>query len=377
MFVSAHVDLLSAEHSIHRAAMFAGVQQSAPTQLPMVQCACEDAPPPHILRAPEGTHPAMSQRGTRQGNTLGPLWSVLTLQHVLECIDAECKKARLVLYLDDIHISGKHVPAAGSFRRLCVDGNGVRSIELELQLRKCGIYGGDKDLVATEAAKLRMVVIQSPGARWPSGSDVRTCMKQPDMRTEPREVLATHMCRTNAAVWREAAAVLDLPTGVGESNTSMEGPNKACSTLDRQETLPLRRRGLGLRMQSNVVTLGAGQAELNLEGGPAVLCPLQGASGASVRARWSNLYQWYSELRNWEAAAKDLPTEFLDCRNGLLWAQQLVMRNGDDACHAGMPSGIDHHAGAARDTTPNRFCNGCIMVYLRWHSVCIAIMVSL
>ena len=36
------------------------------------------------------------------------------------------------------------------------------------------------------------------------------------MRTVPREALATHMRRTDAAVWRAAAAVLDLPAGVGE-----------------------------------------------------------------------------------------------------------------------------------------------------------------
>ena len=53
------------------------------------------------------------------------------------------------------------------------------------------------------------------------------------MRTVPREALATHMRRMDAAVWRAAAAVLDLPPGVGEYGADMEGPDKACSTLGR------------------------------------------------------------------------------------------------------------------------------------------------
>ena len=73
--------------------------------------------------------------------------------------------------------------------------------------------------------------------------------------------------------------------------------------------------------------VGAGQAERNLKGRPAALCPLQGAGGASVRERWSNL--------------QVLPTEFLDSRNGLLGAQQLVRSKGDDACSANMLCSID------------------------------------
>ena len=35
----------------------------------------------------------------------------------------------------------------------------------------------------------------------------------------------------------------------------------------------------------------------------------------------------------WDAATEDLPTDFLNSRQGLLRAQQLVTRKGDDACH--------------------------------------------
>ena len=99
------------------------------------------------------------------------------------------------------------------------------------------------------------------------------------MRTVPREALAAHMRRTDAAMWRAAAALLDLPPGVGEYGADMEGPDKACSTLGRQMMLPLRHGGLGMHMQSDEVSdaafvAGAGQAERNLKGRPAALCPL-------------------------------------------------------------------------------------------------------
>ena len=163
------------------------------------------------------------------------------------------------------------------------------------------------------------------------------------MRTVPREALATHMRRTDAALWRAAAAVLDLPPRVGEYGADMEGPDKACSTLGRQMMLPLRHGGLRLHMQSDEVAdaafvAGAGQAECNLKGRLAALCPLQGAGGPTVRERWRSLHARYALQCKLDAAAKNLPTEFLDSKNGLLGAQQLVRRKGDDACHADMLS---------------------------------------
>ena len=60
-----------------------------------------------------------------------------------------------------------------------------------------------------------------------------------------------------------------------------------------------------------------------------------------MRERWRSLHERYAEQCKWDAAAKDLPTEFLDNKNGLLGAQQLVRRKGDDACHADMLSSFD------------------------------------
>ena len=59
-------------------------------------------------------------------------------------------------YLDNMSMVGKLTPAAVAFRRLCVNDDGVRSIGLEPRLPKCGIYSGDKEQVAAEAAKLRI-----------------------------------------------------------------------------------------------------------------------------------------------------------------------------------------------------------------------------
>ena len=51
-------------------------------------------------------------------------------------------------------------PAAGAFRQLCVDDDGVRNVGLEPRLSKlkCSIFDGDmlKDLIAAEAAMLRI-----------------------------------------------------------------------------------------------------------------------------------------------------------------------------------------------------------------------------
>ena len=48
-----------------------------------------------------------------------------------------------------------------------------------------------------------------------------------------------------------------------------------------------------------------------------------------MRERWHSLHARSAEHCKWDAAAKDLPTEFLDSKNGLHGAQQLVREEGE------------------------------------------------
>ena len=105
------------------------------------------------------------------------------------------------------------------------------------------------------------------------------------MRTFPREALATRtvhgMRLLDAAVSWRAAAVLDVPPGVVEYATSMEGPDKVSSMLGRQILFLLRLSGLGLRMQPDEVLDAAfvasvGQPERNLKERPTARCPQEG-----------------------------------------------------------------------------------------------------
>ena len=85
---------------------------------------------------------------------------------------------------------------------------------------------------------------------------------------------------------------------------------------------------------------------------PPALYLLQRASGASVREQWSSLHARYAEQCKWEAAAKNVTTEFLDSRNGLLEAKPLITMKGDDACHADMLSSFDLNTTQGQPTLP-------------------------
>ena len=69
----------------------------------------------------------------------------------------------------------------------------------------------------------------------------------------PRTALAAHIRRTDAALWQGLAAVVELPPGVGEYVADMKDPERACSTLSKEMTVPLCHGGLGLLIQPDKV----------------------------------------------------------------------------------------------------------------------------
>ena len=99
------------------------------------------------------------------------------------------------------------------------------------------------------------------------------------MRTVPREALATHMRRSDGALWQAAAAVLVFPEAVGEYGADMEGPDKACSTLDWHMMLPLRHGGAKV---AHAVRRSLGR---RIRGRPSRTQPEGAASCASPSAR--------------------------------------------------------------------------------------------
>ena len=71
----------------------------------------------------------------RRGDTLGLLLFTLTLQPVMQRVDAACEDDATVLsYLGDVSAVVKLTPPSGAYRRLCVDDDGVRSIRIEPRL---------------------------------------------------------------------------------------------------------------------------------------------------------------------------------------------------------------------------------------------------
>ena len=107
--------------------------------------------------------------------------------------------------------------------------------------------------------------------------------------------------------------------GEGEYGADMEGPDKACSMLGRQMMLPLRGAKIAHSVRHSLGRCVRGQRwprKRKLKGRPAAICPLQGASCASVRERWRSLHERHAELYKLDAATTDLKQEFLHGRNG-------------------------------------------------------------
>ena len=142
------------------------------------------------------------------------------------------------------------------------------------------------------------------------------------MRTVPSEVLAPHMRKVDAAVYRAAAHMSDMPKAV--EDLAAAPPGELTPALRRVDalavrmSLPLRHGGLGLTKFSADVAdaallSAAGLAQSNLEGRPECILPLSGARRAVLLPRWHRVFDaWGKPDRlNLEPAARELPAQFV------------------------------------------------------------------
>ena len=87
------IDMRNAFNTVSRQAILEAVKERAAPLLPMVQWAYGRPTALHIVGAPPGTPPVMSETGVRQGDPLGPLLFALALQPVLQRVAGGCPDA--------------------------------------------------------------------------------------------------------------------------------------------------------------------------------------------------------------------------------------------------------------------------------------------
>ena len=110
----------------------------------------------HVVGAPTGTEPILSQAGVRQGCPLSMLLFALVLQPVLKRVNSAAGAGfTLVSVADDITMVGREGQLLAAWQNL-TGAQGASKANLQLQPPKCFLHGGDATRAAALAPRLRI-----------------------------------------------------------------------------------------------------------------------------------------------------------------------------------------------------------------------------
>ncbi|MEL6449579.1 MAG: reverse transcriptase domain-containing protein [Pseudomonadota bacterium] len=355
--IALSLDIQNAFNSVCRKAVLQEVRAHAPSLLPVVQWAYGKPTNLHVLGAPDGTPPILSQTGVRQGDPLGPLLFALALQKPLRGALAAAPGAHGIAYLDDCTAVGKSSALRAFLKELDGTGpNSVRSIGLRIRKDKCGLYGGTGTACADLAAAVKLphkpdglTVVGVPIGT--SAYQTQTVSARADkvtklvdllgtltklplqsqwlllsmslnarmthfMRVLPWNLIQGAMRRVDSHVHAAAASLFQLRQPLSDTA-------RACLVA------PIRHGGFGLTASEEPVAraaflAGSALAQVIMADGPTAFQPFKGPKAADLRASWDVLHADFRDDCNWPPDAAPLRDQ--DVPVLLPHAQRLVTR---------------------------------------------------
>jgi hypothetical protein len=332
------VDMANAFNTVSRSAVFAAVQERAPSLLPYVQWSYGAATDLHIVGAPEGTPPVLSSAGVRQGDTLGTFLFALALQRPLEHTREEANRLPLRVavtsFADDVYLIGREDGLRVAFATLTRD---AADIGLKVQERKCTVFGslpqharlaadlgalhcpdgvtvcgtpigaGEHVASALDAKAQSVVTEVERLMRLPLRKQSKFILLQRSMslrmahlmRTMPWEQAGPSTQRVEAAICDAVQAIFKVPPhGVHRERDQM--------------LLPLRHAGLGLRLVQPIeadaaLVSGAAKAHAAMVSAPGALQPFSGAARAPLLEAWQRVFDYGAAACEWPPDAAAAP----------------------------------------------------------------------